>query len=113
MQKFCLALDLKKEEAAITAYEKYHTQVWPEVIESIVASGITQMEIYRIETRLIMIIEATDEFSFAQKSAMDATNTKVQAWETLMNEFQQPLSSAHPDEKWILMNKIFDLEKYL
>ncbi len=113
MQKFCLALDLKKEEAAIAAYEKYHTQVWPEVIESILVSGITQMEIYRIETRLVMVVEATDEFSFAKKNAMDASNTKVQAWETLMNEFQQPLPSAHADEKWILMYKIFDLEKYL
>ena len=56
-----------------------------------------------------MIIEADDNFSFEKKSAMDATNPKVQEWENLMWKFQQALPWAKTGEKWILMEKIFEL----
>jgi L-rhamnose mutarotase len=56
-----------------------------------------------------MIIEADENFSFAKKAAMDDSNTKVQEWETLMWKFQQALPWAKPGEKWMLMEKIFEL----
>jgi L-rhamnose mutarotase len=56
-----------------------------------------------------MIIEANDEFSFEKKSKMDAADPKVQAWEELMWKFQQALPWAKRGEKWILMDKIFNL----
>ncbi len=111
MQKFCLALDLKDDEALISEYEKYHADVWPEIQKSILDSGITMLDIYRASNRLFMIIEATDEFSFEKKSAMDAINDKVLEWEQLMWKYQQALPGAKPGEKWILMKKIFELKK--
>ncbi len=42
---------------------------------------------------------------------MDNANPKVQEWEKLMWKYQQALPVAKPGEKWILMNKIFDLNK--
>ena len=56
-----------------------------------------------------MIIETESSFSFEQKSQMDASNPKVQEWEELMWKFQKPLPWAAEGEKWILMNKIFQL----
>lgn len=111
MQKFCLALDLKDDEALIAEYEKYHTGVWSEIRESITSSGITRLDIYRVSNRLFMIIEATDDFSFEKKSAMDAVNAKVQEWENLMWKYQQALPTAKPGEKWMLMKKIFEINK--
>ena len=58
-----------------------------------------------------MIMEVKEAFSFAAKAAADAGNEKVQEWEQLMWHFQQPLPFAQPGEKWILMDKIFDLEE--
>ena len=58
---------------------------------------------------MFMIIEANDDFSFEKKTAMDAANSKVQEWEGLMWKFQQALPWAKPGEKWILMDKIFEL----
>lgn len=109
MQRFCLALDLKDDSALIAKYEQWHQQVWPEIIESIHSSGIKQLEIYRTGNRLFMIVDATDGFSFEQKEAMDAGNKKVQDWEQLMWQYQQALPTAKPGEKWVLMNKIFEL----
>ncbi len=109
MQRFCLTLDLKPDPELIAAYEAYHRAVWPEIIESIRAAGITQLEIYRRETRLFMILEADDDFTFDKKSEMDAQNPKVQEWETLMWKYQQALPSSKPGEKWLLMSRIFAL----
>ena len=109
MKRYCLALDLKDDPQLIAEYEDYHRGIWPEIKESITSSGITNMEIYRFSNRLFMIMETTDSFTFEHKSAMDASNAKVQEWETLMWKFQQPLPKSKPGEKWVLMDKIFEL----
>ncbi len=111
MQRFCLALDLVDDPALIAEYEKYHEKIWPEIKASIVDAGVIDLEIYRISNRLFMILEATDAFTFAHKAAMDAANPKVQEWETLMWKYQQALPMAKPGEKWLLMDRIFDLKQ--
>ncbi len=109
MQRFCLALDLKPDPELIAEYESYHRAVWPEIIASIRAAGIQRLEIYRIEQRLFMVLEANESFSFEKKATADAANPKVQEWEALMWRYQQALPSAKPGEKWVLMKRIFSL----
>ena len=109
MKRYCLALDLKDNVELIEEYERYHQNVWPEIIKSIKDSGIEVLDIYRTGNRMFMIIEANDNFSFEKKGAMDATNPKVQEWEELMWKFQQALPWARLKEKWVLMDKIFEL----
>ena len=111
MQRYCLAVDLKDDVKLIAEYEQYHQLIWPEIKASIQDGGIINMEIYRVENHLFMIMETTADFSFEQKSAMDASNTKVQEWEELMWKYQQALPTAKKGEKWVLMNKIFDLKE--
>lgn len=109
-KRYCLALDLIPDEQLIVEYEEMHRKVWPEIMESITSSGIENMEIYRTGNRLFMIMEVNELFSFEKKGAMDATNEKVQEWERLMWKYQQAIPGAKPGEKWIMMNKIFDLK---
>lgn len=109
MPRYCLTLDLKDDPELIAEYERHHAAVWPEVRKSITGAGVTAMEIYRFDTRLFMIMETDVTFSFEKKAAMDAVNPKVQEWETLMWNYQQPLKKALKGEKWMLMNKIFEL----
>ena len=108
-KRYCLALDLKDDAALIAEYEEHHKKVWPEIIASIKSSGIITLEIYRVANRLFMIMETNDDFSFEQKAVFDAANEKVNEWEKLMWQYQQALPVAKEGEKWILMNKIFDL----
>ncbi|HEX6426950.1 MAG TPA: L-rhamnose mutarotase [Niastella sp.] len=109
MQRYCLALDLKDDPEIIADYERYHQQVWPEIIHSIKSAGINVLDIYRTGNRLFMIMETTDQYSPAEKAKADAANPKVQEWETLMWKFQQALPWAKPGEKWVMMEKIFGL----
>jgi L-rhamnose mutarotase len=109
MKRYCLTLDLKNDAQLIAEYDAYHCEVWPEIKKSILDSGITNMEIYRFDNRLFMIMETDNSFTFERKAAMDTNNPKVQEWETLMLKFQQPLKNAKPGEKWVLMDRIFGL----
>jgi L-rhamnose mutarotase len=108
MKRYALALDLKNDPALIAEYEAYHQAVWPEILASIKDSGIQSMQIYRLGTRMFMVMDTTDDFSFERKAAMDSQNPKVQEWETLMWQYQQALPAAQPGEKWMLMDKIFE-----
>ena len=110
-RRYCLTLDLKNNPALIAEYERYHERIWPEVTKSIKDAGIENMEIYRLGTRMFMIMEVTESFSFEKKAQADGTNPKVQEWEQLMWKFQQPLAEAKPGEKWLPMKRIFQLGK--
>ena len=109
MPRYCLALDLKNDPQLIKEYEAHHRAVWPDIIKSIRSSGIESMEIYRVQNRLFMIMEVNDQFSFEVKGKADAANEKVQQWEQLMWKYQEAMPGSKPGEKWMLMEKIFQL----
>jgi len=109
-RRFCFALDLKDDPASIAEYKKYHQKIWPEISDSIRSAGVEDMEIYLLGTRMFMIMEVNDSFSFERKAKADQQNPKVQEWEKLMWNFQLALPQAKPGEKWLLMDRIFKLE---
>jgi len=111
MTRFCLALDLKEDARLIAEYEAHHRQVWPSILQSIRQSGIEELQIYRAGNRLFMIMEVNESFNFEKKAAADAASTDVQEWEKLMWDYQQAIPVARPGEKWVLMDKIFDLKE--
>lgn len=111
MKRYCLTLDLKDDPKLIAEYKRYHEKIWPEITRSIKDAGIEDMEIYLLGTRMFMIMEVNEKFSFDAKKRADELNPKVQEWETLMWRFQQSLPQAKAGEKWLLMERIFSLEK--
>ena len=111
--RLCYALDLKDDPALIAEYERWHQpgNIWPEIVDSLRAAGIRDMEIFRAGNRLFMLMEVDDDFSPAVRAAADAADPRVQAWEALMWKFQQPLPFAQPGEKWVAMTPIFSLRR--
>jgi L-rhamnose mutarotase len=110
-RRYCLTLDLKDDPQLIAEYKRYHERIWPEITASLKESGIEDAEIYLLGTRLFMILQVNDEFSFEAKAEADRENPKVREWEELMWKYQSPLPQAKAGEKWILMERIFKLEK--
>jgi L-rhamnose mutarotase len=109
MKKYCMAVDLVDDPQRIEEYETYHQKLQPEIEQSIRDAGVTNMEIFRIGTRLFMIMETEDDFSFEVKAEMDLNNPKVQIWEALMGSYQVALPQAKPGDKWVLMKQIFGI----
>ena len=115
MPRLYYALDLRDEAAAIAEYENWHRPgaVWPEIVVSIRAAGIEDMEIFRTGNRLVMVMQVPDGYDAAGKQVADATNPRVQEWERLMDGYQQRLPWAKPGEKWVAMRAIFSLREAL
>jgi|SRR5579859_45078 len=110
-RRYCLTLDLKNDPELISEYRRYHKKIWPEITQGIKDAGIEDMEIYLLGTRMFMVMEVNERFSFEAKTKADRENPKVREWEELMWKFQEPLPDAKPGEKWVLMERIFKLEK--
>lgn len=109
-RRYCLTLDLKDDPKLIAEYRRYHEAVWPEITRSIKEAGIEDMEIYLLGTRMFMIMEVNESFSFEKKAKADQLNARVQEWEELMWKFQKSLPQAKPGDKWLLMERVFKLE---
>lgn len=111
MSRYVYALDLDDDPEAIREYEAWHRadRIWPEVVESLLESGLESLEIFRTGNRLVLIIEASVGFSPEDKAKRDAGNPVVQKWETLMWTFQRALPWAAPGQKWVPMQVIFSL----
>jgi len=109
MPRHCLTLDLKDDATAIAEYKRYHVKIWPEVRDSLRAAGVMDMDIYLLGTRMFMIMDVNDSFSLSAKAAADAANAKVQEWEVIMGGFQQPLPQSRPGQRWVVMERVFNL----
>lgn len=108
-RRYCLTLDLQDDAELIAEYKRNHQKIWPEITESIKEAEIEDLEIYLHGTRMFMIMEVGENFSFEKKAEADRKNQKVQEWENLMWKFQKALPGTRPGEKWLLMERIFKL----
>lgn len=109
--KHCLALDLQDDEKLISEYEYYHRpeNIWPEIVAGIKECNILNMEIYRCGDRLFMILEVNEKFDLKTDFEKMSVLPKQKEWTSLMGKFQKKLPFSKPDELWVSMNKIFDL----
>jgi L-rhamnose mutarotase len=115
MRRLYFALDLRDDPALIAEYERWHRpeRIWPEVLDSLRAANVNELEILRCGNRLVMVIDAPDDFTVADKETLEVASPKVRAWEELMGQFQLILPFARPGEKWVPMKRIFSLHQAL
>ncbi|KMZ11514.1 L-fucose mutarotase, type 2 [Candidatus Burkholderia humilis] len=89
--RHCLALDLVDDPELILMYERYHRDVWPEVLAHIRKHGVIDMQIFKLGTRLAMVLETDDTVFDAKKiDQAAASNEAIRRWEALMWKFQRP-----------------------
>ncbi|UOO90076.1 L-rhamnose mutarotase [Vitreoscilla massiliensis] len=109
MSRYCLALDLVNDASQIAAYIEQHQRIWPEIAAHIRATGVTEMEIWHLGTRLFMVMDVDGSYSAERAAALAASTPKVAEWEALMWTYQVPTPWAQEGEKWALMTQIFAL----
>jgi len=54
-------------------------------------------------------LKTDDDFDLDAKTAADSASPEMRKWEELMWKFQKPLPHARPGEKWVRMEKIFEV----
>jgi L-rhamnose mutarotase len=108
-KRYCQALDLVQNDELIAEYISAHKHIWPEVTTNIRASGVLDMQIWRIGNRLFMIMDVDDSFTFERAAQLAQGNPVVQKWEEVMWKYQVPTPWTPKGEKWVLMDQIFSL----
>lgn len=113
--RYCLALDLKNDPALIQEYVNYHRPKngWPQITQNMRDLGILDMEIYLLGDRLFMIMETSEDYDPNSSQLTESGKQKSDEWEALMWKYQKPLKWAKGDEKWVKMEKIYDLKQAL
>lgn len=110
MKSFAMTLDLKDDPKIIRQYTEYHTNTWPEVLDGLKGLGISNMRIFLHGRRLVMYLEAPDDFDLETDFPRYMENSpRAQEWDTLMNTFQEPVPDANPGEWWAPMTQVFNL----
>lgn len=107
MKEYALTINLKDDPDLIEQYKEYHRNVWPEVIESMKARGVTKMKIFLLGRRMFMVMETLDEVEPKRDLP------RVKEWQELMDTFQERVPEAKPGEHWAAMEKVFDLDDWL
>lgn len=108
MKRYCQTLTLVNDEALIEQYIEVHAHVWPEVIQGQREVGIVQMQIYRHDRQLFMIMDTVDDFNFERDMKRLAGLPRQAEWEAYVSQFQGCTAGASSAEKWRLMDRIFD-----
>lgn len=108
--RYCLALDLVEDDASIAEYERRHREVWPVVESHLRGCGVESLEIFRLGSRLVMVMETDDDrFSFDAMAAAERNNQAVQRWEAEMWRYQRPTPWTEENNKWQPMTPIYRL----
>lgn len=111
MKRYCQTLRLRNNPELISSYVKEHSKVWPEIQEGIKSVGILDMQIYIHGNVLFMIVDTVDDFDWINDNQRLAKLPRQAEWEAYMSRFQDVDYNSPSYQKWVLMDKIFQLEK--
>ena len=110
-KRFVQTMELKDDSELIREYRKAHDKehFWREIGEGIRQVGILEMEIYILGNRLVMIVDAPLDFDWDSAMERLATLPRQEEWEKHVAMFQQCAADATSDQKWQMMERMFNL----
>ena len=109
MKRYCQILILVDDPDSIEAYVKEHRHVWPVVKKGIHEVGILDMQIYRKDNILFMIVDTVDEFDWEKDNERLSKLPGQREWEANVAKFQGFSPDTPSSRKWQLMDRIFKL----
>lgn len=111
VKRYVQTMQLKASPEKIAQYREVHSREhhWKEIRDGIRQVGILEMDIYILDTTLVMIVETPVDFDW--QVAMDklATLPRQAEWERYVAQFQDCDPEARSDEKWQLMQRLFHI----
>lgn len=98
---------LRLRNGAEAEYERYHADVWPEVLEAIRKSGIKNYTIFRHGRWLFSYFELQDNVSLTEAGRIISSHDVCRKWEGLMHALQEPLPESGKEDWWVPMKETF------
>ncbi len=111
-KRYVQTLDLRNDDNELIrlyrmAHDKDH--FWKEIGDGIKSVGILEMEIYILDNRLVMIVDAPLDFDWTSAMERLATLPRQAEWESHVAQFQGCAADAKSDEKWHMMERMFHI----
>jgi L-rhamnose mutarotase len=107
--RYCFQLQVRPERLA--EYRERHRAVWPEMLAALRDTGWRNYSIFaRPDGLLVGYVEA-DDLDAAQR-AMAATEVNAR-WQAEMSRYFTGLDGRGPDEAFVLLEEIFNLDDQL
>jgi L-rhamnose mutarotase len=109
MARYCFLLQVRPE--LLAEYRQRHAAVWPEMLEALRDNGWRHYSIFaRPDGLLVGYVEADD--LDAARRAMAATEVNAR-WQADMARYFTGLEGRGPDESFLLLDEIFNLDEQL
>ena len=91
---------------AFDEYVRYHSNVWPGVLKTIMKCNIRNYSIFHNDGTLFAYFEYIGD-DFEADMAKMAADPETQRWWEIMNPMQVPLEGLAEREWWVTMEEIF------
>jgi L-rhamnose mutarotase len=88
------------------AYDRSHEHVWPEMLELLKTSGVSQYSIFRRDEMLVLVMCVEDFDAVWQRIEADPVNTR---WQQAMAPFFEPISDLRAGEHFPMLREVFYL----
>jgi L-rhamnose mutarotase len=109
MTRYCFTLHVRPDRLA--EYRERHAAVWPDMLHALRDAGWRNYSIFaRPDGMMIGYVEAGD-LAAAQR-AMAATEVNAR-WQAEMSRYFTGLDGRPPDEGFVLLEEIFNLDDQL
>jgi L-rhamnose mutarotase len=109
MPRYCFLLQVRPQ--LLAEYTQRHAAVWPDMLAALRDSGWRNYSIFaRPDGLLVGYVEA-DDLDAAQR-AMAATEVNAR-WQAEMSRYFTGLDGRGPDEAFVLLQEIFNLDDQL
>lgn len=109
MARYCFLLQVRPE--LLAEYRERHAAVWPDMLRALHATGWRHYSLFaRPDGLLVGYVEADDLDAAQRAMAMTEVNAR---WQAQMSRFFTGLGGRPPDEGFVLLEEVFNLEDQL
>jgi L-rhamnose mutarotase len=109
VKRYCFLLQVRPERLA--EYRRRHAAVWPEMLAALKAAGWNNYSLFLRDDGLLVGYVESDDLEAAQRAmAATAVNNR---WQAEMARFFTGLDGRGPDEGFLLLEEVFNLDEQL
>ena len=109
MARYCFLLQVRPD--LVAEYTRRHSVVWPEMLQALRDTGWRNYSLFARDDGLLVGYVEADDLAAAQ-DAMARTDVN-RRWQAEMSRYFVGLEGRGPDESFLLLNEIFNLDQQL